>query len=38
MVSYFNLVRFDSDSLKLDYESNIVARVDLVMREVDDDL
>ena len=38
MVSYFNLVRFDSDSLKLDYESNIVAGVDLVMREVDDDL
>ena len=38
MVSYFNLVRFDSDSLKLEYESNIVAGVDLVMREVDDDL
>ena len=38
MVSYFNLVRFDNDSLKLDYESNIVAGVDLVMREVDDDL
>lgn len=38
MISYFNLVRFDNDALQLNYESNIVAGVDLVMREVDDDL
>lgn len=36
MVSYFNLVRLDSDNLKIDYESDTVARVSLAMREVDD--
>ena len=36
MVSYFNLVRLDSDNLKLDYESNTAATVDLAMKEVDD--
>lgn len=36
MISYLNLVRFDSDELKLDYESNIVAHTSLVLKEVDD--
>lgn len=35
MCSYFNLVRFDDDTLTLDYESNIVARATLLMKEVD---
>lgn len=35
MCSYFNLVRFDDDTLTLDYESNIVARVTLTVKEVD---
>lgn len=36
MCSYMNLVRFDSDELQLNYESNNVANTTLVMREVDD--
>lgn len=36
MCSYFNLVRFDSDELQLNYESDIVANVSLVFREVDE--
>ena len=36
MISYFNRVRFDDDTLVLNYESNIVANTTLVMREVDD--
>ena len=36
MNSYFNRVRFDNDTLVLNYESNIVANTTLVMREVDD--
>lgn len=36
MISYFNRVRFDNDTLVLNYESNIVANTTLVMREVDD--
>lgn len=36
MVSYFNLVRLDSDNLKLEHESNTVATVSLAMKEVDD--
>lgn len=38
MVSYFNLVRLDDDSLKIDYESNIVATTTLVTKEVDDNI
>lgn len=37
MVSYFNLVRLDSDDLELHYESDCVAQVTLTMKEVDDD-
>lgn len=36
MISYFNLVRFDSDDLKINYESTEVASVDLAFAEVDD--
>ena len=36
MVCYFNLVRSDSDTLELDYESNTCAYATLVFREVDD--
>lgn len=36
MISYFNRVRFDSDTLTLNYEANTVANVLLTMREVDD--
>lgn len=36
MISYFNRVRFDNDTLVLNYESNTVANTTLVMREVDD--
>ena len=36
MISYFNRVRFDNDTLALNYESNAVANTTLVMREVDD--
>lgn len=36
MISYLNLVRLDSDELQLNYETNIVANTQLVMREVDD--
>lgn len=35
MCSYFNLVRFDDDALTIDYESNIVARVNISVKEVD---
>ena len=35
MCSYFNLVRFDDDTLTLDYETNIIARTTLLMKEVD---
>jgi hypothetical protein len=35
MCSYFNLVRFDEDELTIDYESNIVARVNIAVKEVD---
>ena len=36
MISYFNLVRFDSDELQIDYESDEVATVNVVVKEVDD--
>jgi len=36
MASYLNLVRFESDELQLNYETNNIANVTLVMREVDD--
>lgn len=36
MISYFNRVRFDDDTLTLNYESNVVAQTLLTMREVDD--
>ena len=36
MVSFFNLVRFDSDEMQINYESNIAATVQLSMKEVDD--
>ena len=36
MISFLNLVRFDSDELRLDYESNIVASTSVTLREVDD--
>ena len=36
MISYFNRVRFDNDTLVLNYESNVIANTTLVMREVDD--
>ena len=35
MCSYFNLVRFDDDTLTLDYESNICARVNITVKEID---
>lgn len=36
MASYLNRVRFDSDDLQLNYESNIMANTTLTLREVDD--
>lgn len=36
MISYLNLVRFDSDDLKINYESTEVASVNLSFAEVDD--
>ena len=36
MISFLNLVRFDSDELRLDYESNIVASTSVTLKEVDD--
>ena len=36
MVSFFNLVRLDSDEMQINYESNIAATVQLSMKEVDD--
>ena len=36
MVSFLNLVRFDSDEMILNYETNTVATVELSMKEVDD--
>lgn len=36
MCSFFNLVRLESDDLKIDYESNIAATVNLAFVEVDD--
>ena len=38
MVSYLNLDRFDHDDLELSYESDIVANVNLVLKEVDDNI
>ena len=35
-VSYFNLVRFDSDEFQIDYDSDEVAEATVVVREVDD--
>lgn len=35
MCSYFNLVRFDDDTLTLDYETNIVTRATILVKEVD---
>lgn len=35
MISYMNLVRFDSDDIQIDYETTEVATVSLVMKEVD---
>ena len=35
-VSYFNLVRFDSDEFQIDYDSDEVAETTVVVREVDD--
>lgn len=35
MCSYLNLVRLDDDSLILDYESNKVAMITLIMKELD---
>lgn len=36
MISFMNLVRFDSDDLQIDYETTEVATVQLAMKEVDD--
>jgi hypothetical protein len=36
IISYINLVRFNEDSLTLNYESNIVAQTTVVFKEVDD--
>ena len=36
MVSYFNLVRLDSDELVINYENNLVANTTIVTKEVDD--
>lgn len=36
MCSYLDIVRFDSDNLQLNYETNNVANVTLTMREVDE--
>ena len=38
MISYFNYVRFNDDTLQLNYESNIVASVTCAFREIDDKL
>lgn len=38
MISYFNLVRFNSDKLVLNYESNIVATTTCTFKEIDDTL
>lgn len=35
MVSFFNLVRFDTDDLTLNYETTEIAHTDVVLREVD---
>ena len=37
MISYFQLVRLDSDDIEFKYETNIVARTELSFKEVDDD-
>ncbi len=34
MISYFNLCRFDSDTLQVNYETCEVASVDIPIREV----
>ena len=36
MISYFNHVRLDDDTLQLNYESTQVAQVDITTKEVDD--
>lgn len=36
MISFLNLVRFDADELRLDYESNVVANTSVTLKEVDD--
>lgn len=36
MVSFFNLVRFNSDDLSLGFESNTVASTTITLQEVDD--
>ena len=36
MMSYFNHVRLDDDTLQLNYESTQVAQVDITTMEVDD--
>lgn len=36
MISFLNLVRFESDELRLDYESNVVALTSVTLKEVDD--
>lgn len=36
MASFFERVRFDKDDLQLDYESDAVAQVEFVLKEVDD--
>lgn len=36
MTSYLNLVRLDSDELQLNYETDSIANITLVMREVDE--
>ena len=36
MISFFNLVRLDSDEMTINFETVDVATVELVMKEVDD--
>ena len=36
MISYLNLVRLDSDTLSISYETHETAEIDLVFREVDE--
>ena len=36
MISYFNNVRFDSDALELNYETNVVANCVLSFKEIDE--